>query len=136
MSEVLKQRIDGTLKAGAENFGQWQQYTGGRIVSEAGETRDPGGNLPRPVPGPKTIENITLSRDYDDTRDSAMLDRLEALCGTDTVFTVGQIRRDSRGNPTSVKTRVGILLEVGPPEGDTDGGTDKAKLEAVFKISG
>lgn len=136
MAEVLKQRIDGTLKAGAENFGQWQQYVGGRVVSEAGETRDPGAALPRPIPGPKRVENITLSRDYDDARDSAMFDRLEALCGTATVFTIGQIRRDASGNPTSVKTRVGILLEVGPPEGDTDGGTDKSKIEAVLKISG
>lgn len=136
MAEVLKQRIDGTLKAGAENFGQWQQYTGGRIVSESAQTRDPGAKLPRQIPGPKTVEQITLSRDYDDARDSAMFDRLEALCGTDTIFTIGQVRRDTNGNPTSVKTRVGILLEVGPPEGDTDGGTDKAKLEVVLGING
>lgn len=134
--EVLQQRIDGTLRTANESFGGWQEYKGGRISSDSAETRAPGATYPKQIPGPKTIERITLTRDYDETRDGPAYDRLEALAGGETLFIIGKVIRDGAGNPTSVKTRVGILLEVMGPEGDTDGGTNKSKLEVVLGING
>lgn len=134
--EALKRSIDGTLRTATQNFGGWQVHEGGRVVSEAGETRDPAAKFSRKIPGPKSIENITLKRDYDPLRDGPLYDQLEALCGTDTVFIVGKIERDGAGNPIRVKSRVGILLEVMDGEGDTNGGTDKATIEVVLGING
>jgi hypothetical protein len=135
-NEVLQKDINGTLAAGAENFGGWQTIKGGRVTSATAQTRDPGSPYARALAGRKSIESITLGRDYDPVRDSAAEDRLETLCGTQTVFTVGKVVRDGAGNILRVKPRVGIVVEVMGPEGDTNSDTDKATLEVVVAING
>lgn len=136
MAEVLQSAINGTLSAGAESFGNWQKYSGGRITTATTTTRDPGAEFGRTLIGGKTIETVTLSRDYDPVRDGAAEDRLEVLVGTRTVFTVGKVIRDGAGNIVRTKTRVGYLLEVMGSEGDTNSETDKATLEVVIGING
>lgn len=136
MTEVLQAQIDGTVRTATENFGGWQEITGGRVTSESATTRDPGAKYARHIPGGKSIEPITLRRDYDPVRDGDMEDRLEALAGTLETIIVGKIIRDGNGNPIRIKTRVGILLEVMGVEGNTNGGTDKATIEIVVGING
>jgi hypothetical protein len=136
MTEVLQSAINGTLSAGAESFGGWQTYSGGRITTSTTTTRDPGAAFARTLIGGKTIETVTLTRDYDPTRDGPAEDRLEVLVGTTTVFTVGKVIRDGAGNIVRTKTRTGYLLEVMGPEGDTNSDTDKGTLEVVIGING
>ena len=133
--ETLQANIDGTLRTNSENFHGWQTYAGGRLTSEPGKTRDPGAPLARNIPGGKAIENITLTRDYDESRDGPALERLEALCGTDEAFYIGKVIRDGKGNVLRVKSRVGILIEVMGPEGNTNGGADKGTLEVVLAVN-
>lgn len=129
-------QVSGTLRTATESFGDWQEHKGGRITSEVSESRAPGAKYSTKAPGPRTIENITLVRDYELPRDGTAYDRLEALCGTQTEFIVGKPVRDSAGNVIRQGTRVGILLELMDIEGDTNGGTTKGTLEAVFGING
>lgn len=136
MTEILQSSINGTLSAGSESFGGWQTYKGGRITTANTTTRDPGARYARILAGRKSIETITLGRDYDPTRDSTVEERLEVLAGTQTAVTVGRVERDAAGNILRTKTRTGIILEVGPPEGDTNSETDKATLEVVIGING
>lgn len=134
--EALQAHINGTLRTATENFGNWQTYSGGRISGEVAETRDPGAKYARKIPAPGSIENVTLTRDYDPTRDGAAYDRLEALRGTNETFTVGKVIRDGAGNVVRIETRVGIVQDVMGPEGDTNGGTNKGTLEVVIGING
>lgn len=134
--EILQSGINGTLSAGAESFGNWQTYKGGRVTTASTTTRDPGAVFARPLAGRKSIETITLTRDYNPVHDAAAEERLEALAGTQTVFTIGKVERDGAGNILRTKTRTGILLEVMGPEGDTNSETDKATLEVVLAIAG
>lgn len=136
MAEVLQSAINGTLSAGAESFGGWQTYSGGRVTTATTTTRDPGAVYARTLLGGKTIESVTLSRDFEPIRDGRAQDRLEELVGTRTVFTVGQVIRDGGTNIIRTKERVGYLLEVSGPEGDTNSETDKATLEVVIGING
>lgn len=134
--EILQSSVNGTLSAGAESFGGWQTYKGGRLTTANTTTRDPGSTYARFIAGRKSFETVTLTRDYDPVRDSAAEDRLETLCGTQTVFTVGKVIRDGGQNILRTKTRTGILLEVMGAEGDTNSDTDKATLEVVIGING
>lgn len=136
MTEILQSSVNGTLSAGSESFGQWQTYKGGRVTTASTTTRDPGSPAARWLAGRKSYEQVTLTRDYEPIRDSSAEDRLEALCGTQTVFTVGKVIRDGGGNILRTKTRTGILLEVMGAEGDTNSDTDKATLEVVIGING
>lgn len=136
MAEVLQSAINGTLSAGSTSFGNWQTYAGGRVSASTTTTRDPGAVYARTLLGGKSIESVTLTRDYDPTRDGAAQDLLETLCGTTTEFTVGQVIRDGGQNIVRTKTRTGYLLEVMGPEGDTNSDTDKGTLEVVIGING
>lgn len=134
--EILQSNVNGTLTAGSESFGNWQTYKGGRVTTANTTTRDPGAVYARYIAGRKSIETVTLTRDYDPVRDASQEERLEALCGSQTMFTVGKVERDGAGNVLRIKSRVGILLEVMGPEGDTNSDTDKATLEVVIGING
>jgi hypothetical protein len=134
--ELLQSNINGTLSAGTESFGGWQTYKGGRITTANTTTRDPGAEFARTLIGRKSIETVTLTRDYDPVRDALIEDRLEVLVGTATVFTVGKVIRDGAGNILRTKTRTGYLIEFMAPEGDTNSETDKATIEVVIGING
>lgn len=134
--EVLKSAINGTLSAGTESFGNWQTYAGGRETTPTTTTRTPGARYSRPIPGVGSIENVTLSRDYDPDRDGPAEERLRQLRGGQTVFTVGRVIRDGAGNIIRTDTRVGILLDVMGPEGDVNDETGKPTLEVVLGIAG
>lgn len=138
MPQTHKAQINGTLRLadGSQDFGGWQTHAGGRITGEASESRPVGSKYPQKAAAPGSIENITLTRDYESPRDDDAYTRLEALRGTEATFVVGKVIRDPAGNITRVRTRVGILLEVMDGEGDTNGGTDKATLEVVLGING
>lgn len=136
MTEVLQSAINGTLSAGTESFGDWQSYKGGRITTASTTTRDPGAAFPRILLGRKTIDTVTLGRDYDPTRDGPAEDRLEQLAGTTRVFTVGKVIRDGSGNIIRTKTRSAYLLEVMGPEGDVNDENAKSTLEVVLGIHG
>jgi hypothetical protein len=136
MTEILQSAVNGTLSAGNESFGAWQTYKGGRITTATSSTRDPGAQFARPLLGRKTIETVTLTRDYDPGRDGPAEDRLEVLCGSTTEFTVGKIIRDGAGNIVRTKTRIAYLLEVMGTEGDTNDETAKGTLEVVMGILG
>lgn len=133
--EILQSAVSGTLSAGATSFGYWQTYKGGRVTAASTTTTDPGSPLARILVGRKSIETVTMSRDYDPTRDGPVEDALEALCGTQTVFTVGKVIRDGGQNIVRTKVRYGVLLEVMGTEGDTNSDTDKGTLEVVLGIN-
>lgn len=136
MAQTHKAQVNGTLRTATENFGDWQVHTGGRLTREASDSRAPGAALPTKAAAPGTIENITLTRDYDVAVDGPIYDRLEALWKTQTQFTIGKVIRDAAGNPVRLQTRVGILLELMDTDGDSNGGADKGTIEAVFGING
>jgi hypothetical protein len=134
--ETLQSSINGVLSLGNESLGVWKTYKGGRITTSSSTTKDPGAPFPRIVPGGKKIDSITLGTDYDAIRDSPLEERLEQLAGTPSIVTVGRIERDGAGNIVRIKSRVGKVLEFGPPEGDTNSESDKAQIEVVIGIEG
>lgn len=136
MPAIMKENVDATLRAGAESFGGWEKCTGGRLTTEVGEHRPPGAEFRSKSAGAKNYTDMTLEKTYDSDVDGAYRDRLKALAGTQTMFTVGVLIRDGSRNVVRVETRVGILTEVGELEGDTMGGTDKVKYELVLAING
>lgn len=125
---VLQEKVDGTLRTATVNFGGFEVFDGGKIVSEMGKTRSPGERFARPVPANPSIDTITLTRDWEDARDGLAYSQLAAIIGTDEVFSVGLVIRDGRNNPTRVITFTAKISGLDGPKGNTMGGTDKSTL--------
>jgi len=122
-----------TLRVDDVDFGVWDKKTGGNADSE--ETKYSPGGMAKEVSlgGRQNHENITLSREFDWSRDLPSLGYLLDRRGRGAV-TIGQqfldIDGNARGNPL---TSTGTLKSVQAPDHDSSG-NDAALIEIECTI--
>lgn len=133
--ESLQANIDAIVSGGGVTIGL-QTFTGGKVASSPARTRDPGSRFDRPIAAPPTLEPITCGVDYDEAKHGNAKRVWRALVGTDSPFSVGHIIRDGAGNRIGMDTYTCIITGVTPPEGDVNGGNNKAVLTLEFEPSG
>lgn len=130
--EALQANIDAIVTNNGVTVAM-QTFSGGKVSSTPGTTRDPGARYDRPIPAPATLEPITCSVDYDESKHGATARSWRSLVGTDEQFTVSQIIRDAKGQRIGLDTYTAIITGSTPPEGNTKGGQANAVWTTEFK---
>lgn len=117
-----------TLTIDGESFGIWDKLSGGAITSSELKYR-PGGMRPaRSLGGSKSVENITITRLYDDVVDG-FLTRLESKVGNGRCVATKQLLTTKGAPIGSPLVYTGVLQTVTPPDADSE--SDDAGLLAV-----
>jgi hypothetical protein len=112
------------------NLGRWDKREGGLAGSEDTKVR-PAGLGEIALGGVQTAEDVTVSRLYDLTRDSAIISALRAARGK-ADMSVSQAVLDKHENPTGeLDTWTGVLMSVDTVEADTTS-TDEAEVVLVM----
>lgn len=115
--------------------GNFSQFSGGEISSNAEKIYDGGSITPTLLSGARDVGNITLVRPVDLDRDPGILANLRDLVGKQT-FTVTVFVCDADLQPIS--TRVyndALLIGMNEPEGDAASGAP-ASMSLVFSVGG
>lgn len=117
--------------AGIDGFFATKQ--GGETSSEASKVHD-GGNLnPEVLTAPAQIDDLTVGRPYDPTRDGPVAARLRRIVGRwATSITVTPTDRDLVPVGAAVTYR-GVLTRIREPEVNAESG-DPSRIELVFAI--
>lgn len=133
---LLQSNFNATATVGGEPLGAFQTVSGGEVTAEVVRDRAPSGNdISQPVPAPRDIGNVTISRSWVESRDAPILARLDRHVGREeNNSTVARHPLDGDGNPKGTdRTWIGVLIRATGPEGDRNS-TDKATLELEFAI--
>jgi hypothetical protein len=133
----LSSRFLVTLTVAGRSIGRFQTHTGAGIGGDAMSTRPPGAEFPRQQGGEKTLNPITIGRDYDPAIDTdEILAFLRANAHVENAATVGRKRLDANRNPAGKgSTWIGVITAVNDPESDTNAQNDKAQLTIVIQPS-
>lgn len=133
MASSLQSDFSATATVSGRVLGGFQTFEGGAVTASAEKDRPPTGNdIDQPIPGPRSIDNVTISRTYDDTRDGPLLAFLEGQVGRGDA-TVARHPLDADGNPRGTdRTYTCLLIRVTGPAGDRNAATTKATLELEF----
>jgi hypothetical protein len=131
---TLQSSIDAIATVAGIPLGGFQTITGGGVAADVEKDRLPGERYPTPIPGSPDIANITISRTYDETRDGALVPRLDKLVGNGE-GSVGRVIRDRNQNPVGMRNYTCLLVRCTGPDGDTNSNS-KPTLELEFAVSG
>ena len=114
--------------------GKWMSKGGAGIQSDSNKIYDGGSLVPSIVTSPAEVENITVSRAYDQTRDEPILANLRAKVGRySTTITVQPTDQDlvAVGKPSVYSGAV--LVGLTEPDFDSSSG-DVASIELEFAV--
>lgn len=114
--------------------GTWQKKTGGNQASDVTKVYDGGAPDPDLISSPSQADNVTLTRTYDNSRDSGMLSTLRQQVGRFT-STVSVTPTDADFNAVAEPLVYSDALLVGINEYEVDSGSgDPADFDLVFAI--
>lgn len=108
--------------------------SGGAVSADVSDVYDGGRLTPEKLASPATIEDITVSRPYDQQRDAPVIARLQRLVGRwRTTIVVQPTDADlvPIGSPTTYSNA--LLTGLTPPEHDASSG-DAATYELTFAV--
>lgn len=115
--------------------GNFMTKSGGNSSAEVTKAYDGGDNVPDIIPGPREVEDVTVSRGFDPLRDGPILRTMRRLVGSfETTVTVTPTDRDyvALDEPTVYSP----ALLVGVNEVETDAGSgDLAAYELTFAVA-
>jgi hypothetical protein len=126
-----------TVTVDGENWGVWDNKTGGKYTSDQGTPYRPGGLGPAiALGGTASTENVVLTRLVTLEDDWKRLHRLIAAVGRKKIV-IKQAALDTDGNAFNANplTHVGIVASVEAPEHDSNS-TDPAILTLEATIDG
>jgi len=109
-----------TVAVNGEDFGVWDKFSGGEVDSDELKYK-PGGMAPHvSLGGSQTVNNLTVSRLYDLSRDHQQVHKLLGLAGKATVVVTKQpldVDGNAFGRPIVYS---GKLKQVTPPDHDSE----------------
>jgi len=115
-----------------QDLGLWDAFTGGKF-SQSETKYTPASRKQRTYVGLRTIENVTLERDYEPEEDGDLVNISKDLRGMQATVIVED--RDPDGNfQRNREPYVGKVLEIVPPDGDTNDGSSVVKIGIVISV--
>ena len=115
--------------------GTWAKLTGGAVTSESTKHRPGAMAEAQSLGGPRSTENVVLSRNYKHARDHVGIVGLLEKVGKGQAVAVKQpldIDGNAFGDPVIYR---GTVIRVTPPDADSEG-TDAAMLEVEIEVAG
>lgn len=127
--------VDVTYRGELRSFGVFDTWEGGNVTAENTKHRRGGMGPQVAIGGPVTIEDVTVSRDYDLSRDHKHAHWLSNAVGRARVVAKKQYL-DEDGNVFGDAMIIrGILIGYNQPASDSDSG-DVAMFEIVINPDG
>jgi hypothetical protein len=115
--------------------GYFMSKNGGNVTSDSTKVYDGGAVVPQIITGPKEVENLTVSRAYDQNRDAPILERLRPQVGRFTTsITVQPTDADLVAVGKSSVYADAVLVGITEPEYESSSG-DVAMFELEFAIT-
>lgn len=124
-----------TYRGETRNLGVFDTWSGGNVTADNTKHRRGGMGEQVAVGGPSTIDDVTISRDYDLERDHQHAHWLSNAVGRAWVVAAKQYLDTDGvkfGRPIII---TGVLIGYNQPEGDSDSG-DVAMFEIVINPNG
>ena len=128
-------KVDVTYRGETRKLGVFDTWEGANVTAENTKHRRGGMGPQVAIGGPVTIEDLTISRDYDLTRDHKDAHWLSTVVGRGRVVAKKQYLDEdgmSFGDPIVI---TGILIGYNQPNSDSDSG-DIAMFELVVNPDG
>lgn len=114
--------------------GYYMTKTGGNSASDVTKAYDGGSSVPDLIAAPKNVENLSVTRGFDPTRDGALLRTLRGKVGVfETTVTVTPTDRDYAAVDDPIVYSPALLVGLNEPEAAADSG-DLATYELVFAV--
>lgn len=133
--KTLQSSVDGIATVPGVGTIAFDTITGGAVTREAAKDRGPGEKFDQPVPGPPSVENVTASVMWNEDTHRPLKSKLDNH-STDDV-SVTKFVRDPDGNRKGQDTWAPcVIVRVTGPEGNTNSGNEKARLEVEFAVGG
>lgn len=115
-----------------KQLGEWDAFTGGKF-SQSETKYTPANRKQRTYVGLRTIENVTLERDYEPEVDGPLVNISQDIRGMAATIVVED--RDPDGNfQRNREPYVGKVLEIIPPDGDTNDASAIVKIGIVVSV--
>jgi len=127
--------VNVTFLGETRSLGTWDTWSGGGVTADNTKHRRGGMGPQVAVGGPKTIDDVTISRDYDLQRDNPNAHWLSSAVGRAWVTAKKQyLDMDGYdfGDPIVI---TGVLIGYNEPESDSDS-SDVAMVELVINPNG
>lgn len=124
-----------TFNGETRNLGVFDTWEGGNVTADNTKHRRGGMGPQVAVGGPVTIEDVTVSRDYDLERDHQHAHWLSTAVGRGRVSATKQYLDDDGNNFGDVIVITGILIGYNQPASDSDS-SDVAMVELVINPDG
>ena len=131
---TLQADIDAVATIDGVNLGGFQTFTGGDESAEVVDDFTPGAQYADKSVAKASLANVTITRSWVESRDRPLYNRLKGRTGA--TGSVGRIVRDSNRNPSGQDTFSCRLVRSKGPEGDTNGGQNKATWEIEVAVTG
>lgn len=127
--------VDVTYRGELRKFGIFDTWEGGNVTADNTKHRRGGMGKQVAIGGPVTIEDVTISRDYDLTRDNPNAIWLSGAVGRAAVVATKRYL-DADGNRFGTAIVItGVLIGYNEPNSDSDSG-DVAMFELVVNPDG
>lgn len=124
-----------TFNGETRNLGVFDTWEGGNVTADNTKHRRGGMGPQVAVGGPVTIEDVTVSRDYDLDRDHADAHWLSSAVGRGRITAVKQYLDDDGNKFGKTIVITGILIGYNQPASDSDS-SDVAMVELVINPDG
>lgn len=127
--------VDLTYKKKTYELGVFDTWEGGNVTAESTKHRRGGMGVQIAVAGVPTIEDVTISRDYDLLRDNPMAHTLSQAVGRGKIVATKHyldFNGDRFGDPIVI---TGVLVGYNEPNSDSDS-ADIAMFEIVVNPDG
>jgi hypothetical protein len=128
-------KVSVTFKGETRDLGTWDTWSGGNVTADNTKHRRGGMGVQIAIPGPATVEDITVTRDYDPPRDHQHAHWLSAAVGKARVVASKAVLDEDDivfGRPLTIS---GILIGYNNPDHDSDSG-DTAMVGIVISPDG
>ena len=124
-----------TFNGETRNLGIFDTWEGGNVTADNTKHRRGGMGPQVAVGGPVTIEDVTVSRDYDLERDHQHAHWLSTAVGRGRITATKQYLDDDGNSFGDVIVITGILIGYNQPAADSDS-SDVAMVELVINPDG
>lgn len=128
-------KVSVSYRGETRDLGTWDTWEGGNVTADNTKHRRGGMGPQVAVGGPKTIEDVTITRDYDVTRDHQHAHWLSNIVGRARVVASKSWLDENDiafGRPLTI---TGVLVGYNNPESDSDSG-DVAMVGLVINPNG
>lgn len=128
-------KVSVTYRGETRDLGVFDTWSGGDVTADNTKHRRGGMGPQVAIGGPSTVEDVTITRDYDPPRDHGHAHWLSSAVGKARVVAIKTVLDDDNvafGAPIVIR---GILIGYKNPEHDSDSG-DTAFVELVVSPDG